>query len=225
MKIIDFHSHILPYADHGSDSEEISLKQLKYASDANIDIIVATPHFYPHKHNVEKFVEKREKCYKRLMNAYSESGSNIQILKGAEILIGQGLENLPNLDRLCIENTKTLLVELPLYEFKRIYTETAEALISAGYEVILAHADRYNPSDVETMLTAGIKIQLNTISISGLFIKKHLKDWIERGVVYALGSDIHMNDASAYKKFSKAIKKLGPKADDIMNKTEKLIKC
>ena len=223
MKIIDFHSHILPYADHGSDSEEISLKQLKYASDENVDIIVATPHFYPHKHNAEKFAAKRDKSYKKLMNVYSESGKPIKILKGAEILICQGLENLPNLEMLCIENTKTLLVELPIYEFKRVYAETAEALISAGYEVILAHADRYNPCDVETMLTAGIKIQLNTISLSGLFVKKHIKEWIERGLVVALGSDIHMNDAAAYKKFSKAIKKLGLKAAEIMDKTEKII--
>ena len=33
IDLVDFHSHILPRADHGSDSVETSLKQLKLAAD------------------------------------------------------------------------------------------------------------------------------------------------------------------------------------------------
>ena len=223
MNIIDFHSHILPYADHGSYSEETSLKQLKFAVKAGVDIVVATPHFYPPEHNVKSFVAKQEICYNKLINVRDKNGVDIKVLKGAEVLICQGLENLPDLNMLCIENTNTLLLELPLYEFRTSYAETAGAIIEAGYNVVLAHADRYEPADVEMMIASGVKIQLNADSFSTLFVKKHIIDWINRGLVVALGSDIHMSDGSAYKKFAKAIKKLSSKAKGIMNETQKIV--
>ncbi|MEE3459824.1 MAG: CpsB/CapC family capsule biosynthesis tyrosine phosphatase, partial [Candidatus Faecousia sp.] len=42
--MIDFHAHILPGADHGSDGLETSLRQLALAEEAGVDTIVATPH-------------------------------------------------------------------------------------------------------------------------------------------------------------------------------------
>jgi protein-tyrosine phosphatase len=42
---IDFHCHVLPGADHGSDSLACSLSQMKKAAAAGIDVIVATPTF------------------------------------------------------------------------------------------------------------------------------------------------------------------------------------
>ena len=40
----DFHAHILPGADHGSDGMETSLTQLALAEAAGVDTIIATPH-------------------------------------------------------------------------------------------------------------------------------------------------------------------------------------
>lgn len=42
---LDYHAHILPGCDHGSDSIETSLKQLGMASAVGIKTICATPHF------------------------------------------------------------------------------------------------------------------------------------------------------------------------------------
>lgn len=44
---VDFHSHILPKADHGSESVEMSLMQLYCAEKAGVDTIVATPPLLP----------------------------------------------------------------------------------------------------------------------------------------------------------------------------------
>ena len=49
MNSIDFHAHILPGVDHGSNSVEISDFQLKLAAESMIDTVIATSHFYPHK--------------------------------------------------------------------------------------------------------------------------------------------------------------------------------
>ena len=44
--MIDMHTHILPGADHGSRSVEMSLSLIDAALSVGIDKIVATPHFY-----------------------------------------------------------------------------------------------------------------------------------------------------------------------------------
>ena len=49
----DYHSHILPGCDHGSDGIKTSLKQIEMAKSVGIKTICATPHFYPHKESVE----------------------------------------------------------------------------------------------------------------------------------------------------------------------------
>ena len=38
--LVDFHSHILPRADHGSDSIETSLCQLESAAKAGVDTTI-----------------------------------------------------------------------------------------------------------------------------------------------------------------------------------------
>ena len=44
--MIDFHTHILPGMDDGSNSIEESLAMLQAEGDAGIERVVFTPHFY-----------------------------------------------------------------------------------------------------------------------------------------------------------------------------------
>ena len=222
MKYFDFHSHILPGVDHGSDSLETSLTQLKLAKEAGVAAIHASSHFYPHMHNVESFLKKRQSAYEQLMDATSEDSP--QILLGAEVLLCEGLERLPGIKELCIANTNTMLLELPFTEIKRSYIETVENLLADGINIVLAHADRYSREDVERFLLEGASIQLNASALSGFLIPKAAKAWIAKdSLVVALGSDIHGADASAYKKFTRAIAKLGKNAETIMNASKTIL--
>lgn len=218
MKTIDFHTHILPKADHGSDSLETSLEQVKLAKSAEIDTLVATSHFYPHMHRVKDFVNKREACYNELA-----AHTDIEILLGAEILLCDGLNKLSGIENLAIGDSKVLLIELPFTSFKREYEASIEALIDQGYKVVLAHADRYPKENIDRLIPLGAKIQLNVSSLVTLFPKKHLYDWIDKGIVVALGSDIHKADKKAYASFIKAKKKLGDRFNQIMQKSNDLI--
>ena len=60
---IDFHSHILPAADHGSDGITTTLAQLRMMHEAGTDAVVATPHFYPDSDNAEEYAETTQKAY------------------------------------------------------------------------------------------------------------------------------------------------------------------
>ena len=218
MKIIDFHTHILPNADHGSDSLETSLKQLELSEKVPIDTFIATSHFYPHRHRVNDFLKRRDESYSLL-----SSHTDKEIILGAEVLLCEGLNKLPGIENLTIGNSKIILLELPFNQFKSEYETAIEAFIDEGYTVVLAHADRYPKENIERLLPLGAKIQLNASSLSGFFPKKHLFEWIERGVVVALGSDIHMADKNAYPSFVKMRKKLGTSFDEIMIKCNELL--
>ena len=218
MKIIDFHTHILPNADHGSDSIETTLKQLELSKLASVDTIIATPHFYPHMHRVEDFLQKRKTAYETL-----KKSSNANVILGAEVLLCEGLNRLKGLETLTIGNSRLILLELPFSPFKREYENAVEDLISDGYDVILAHADRYQKENIERLIPLGVKLQLNASSLSGIFTKKHLINWIDKGLVVGLGSDIHMADKKAYASYSKARGKLNSRFDKIMQKSNDLI--
>ena len=56
---LDYHAHILPGCDHGSDSVETSRRQLEMARKAGVATVCATPHFYPQRETVACFLDRR----------------------------------------------------------------------------------------------------------------------------------------------------------------------
>ena len=199
--MIDFHSHILPKVDHGSNSLETSIKQLELAKKYGVTDVVATSHFYPQSNCDSAFLDRRDAAFDLLSEKAGEMGVNL--LLGAEVLMCNAIHSHPQIDRLCIRGTNILLLEMPFANFETDYCRSIFNLISNGYEVVMAHADRYNPSWVEETLEAGAKLQLNASSLS-LFSRKKYTSWLEAGDVVAIGSDIHGADKTAYKTFYQA---------------------
>ena len=227
--LIDFHAHILPDADHGSSSVETSLFQLKQAWIHGVERIVATPHFYPQSHNIEAFIERRNLANKSLLPYINEELPDIRL--GAEVLICNGIENMPEIEKLFVQDTNTLLLELPFSDFQPDYVRSVGILCSRGINVVLAHAERYRPEHIEELIQCGAKIQLNAHALAKIIKNKVLYGWIDRGLVVALGSDIHQRDRRAYVDFERAIRKLDERvdyikaeSDRIWNSTKQLIK-
>ncbi len=219
--VVDFHSHILPGADHGSDSVSTSLKQLKLASSEGVTRVIATPHFYPHKHTLDKFLQKRAACAQALFDACSDLEPKVKL--GAEVLLCQGLEKFEGLDQLCLEGTDYLLIELPFTDFRQEYCDTVEKIMRMGYKVILAHVDRYSKENIEQMMDIGVDmLQVNADSMAKLFKPKHILEWAKEGYVVALGSDIHGTDPKAYKNFARAKFVFGDSLDSIRIKSDEI---
>ena len=216
-ELLDFHAHILPRADHGSSSVDTSLCQISMARQSGVSCILATPHFYPAEEGVSRFLERRERAYNRLCG---ELGDNLpNIILAAEVLICDNIESLPDIDALCIAGTNTLLLELPFNYFDKRFKVSVDTLIKRGMNVVLAHADRYDKENIDSLIEIGAKIQLNASALGSFFAKKHLYDWIDQGVVVGLGSDIHHADKKAYKNFRTAIRKIGSE------RTEKIMRA
>ena len=88
--ITDFHTHILPEIDDGSSSVEESLEMLQLMTGQGIERVVCTPHFYANHTSLERFLEKREKAYKKLVERMAE-GNFPQLVLGAEVLYFRGI--------------------------------------------------------------------------------------------------------------------------------------
>lgn len=204
---LDFHSHILPGCDHGSDSLETSLQQVRMAAEAGIQTICATPHFYPHKEPIDSFLQRRAETAALLMQNLSGEAPNIRL--GAEVLICDGMERLDGLSRLCCQGSRELLLEMPFYSWPEPIWETLYCLLDRpDIQIILAHADRYPKENIERLIGDGVPVQLNVECLTKPLKRKRYLNWIEEGSVKYLGSDIHML-GSGYRDWEKCRKLLG----------------
>lgn len=220
-QMIDFHAHVLPEADHGSDSLETSLAQLKLAEQAGICTLIATPHFYPQIEELDVFLQRREEAWYRLCEAYS---GPLNLRLGAEVHMCGGLDHLEGLEQLCIDGTNVLLLELGFRAWSKDVSDTVLRLYEDGrFHPVLAHVDRYQPDAIEEFLSAGVFAQLNADAFQRLFGRRRLCEWIDCGAVVALGSDIH-GTAIGYRHYLKAKEYLKDRFDAVMCRTEKLIK-
>lgn len=219
---IDFHAHILPNADHGSDSLETSLRQVKLARRARIQVLAATPHFYPNLESLPAFLERREQAERRLREALPPSAP--KIIVAAEAHLCRGMEDIEGLEQLCFRGTNVLLLELPHDFSVRAYEQTLDSLLyGKKLEIVLAHIDRYPSSTIDFLLELGFKAQINASSFCRFWTRRRSMRWAaELESVVALGSDIHGCEVG-YRDFIQMKKRLGETYGVIMDRTQKLL--
>lgn len=204
---VDFHCHILPNADHGSDSIQVSLNQLLLQRKAGIERIVATPHFYPEQTSIEDFLWLRDECAKALLVAMPKETPPIHL--GAEVLVCPGMEEMEGLEKLCIAGTKTILLEMPFGHFSEKILYTVERLAMLDLLPVMAHIDRYEPEEVQALKSLPVLAQVNAASLCKRSVRKMLEKYFVAGRVVALGTDLHGCKKNALADYEKGLLKLG----------------
>lgn len=192
---IDFHAHIVPFADHGCVSTEEAINQLLMMQRAGIQTVVATPHFYPAQDNVAEFIARVDDGMRSLMAQRPEHAPKIFL--GSEILLCPSIHKMPGFDQLCIRGTKVCLLELPINGCTDDLMETVEDILSLDYTVVLAHINRYLHSfadQIDYLLDMGALAQVNATSLKGFWNRRRVLPYLESGCVVALGSDLHGQD-------------------------------
>ena len=204
---LDYHAHVLPGCDHGSDSVETSRKQLAMAAAARVRTVCATPHFYPHKESIPSFLQRREASARLLRENLTADAPQLQL--GVEVLICDGMERLDGLPRLCRSETNELLLEMPFYQWPEAIWDTLYALCERrDIKIVLAHAERYPPEAIEQLIRDNVALQLNSECLTRPLHRKRYLTWIKNGSVKYLGSDIHML-GDGYRAWEKCVKLLG----------------
>ncbi len=212
--MIDFHSHIIPGVDDGSDSVENSLRMLEVLYNQGIETVVATPHFYGQNESVESFLKRRNSAFEQLYVTAKENMRNLpDILLGAEVALTPDISNLDGLEKLCIGNTNTILIELP-------YGDTSDWITYAVYEIIakrrlkpvLAHFERFcrEKNALERfskLVSLDLFIQVNADSFIDKPFYKAVKKLIKNNQVSVIGSDMH-NLKDRNSNYDKAVYKI-----------------
>lgn len=202
--MVDFHAHILPCADHGSDSIETSVKQVSLACKAGVSTIIATPHFYMNSDNISDFIERRENSYNSLMSALDECGMAMNIIKACEVNLQVDLFKIKNLRPLCIDGTNYMLLEMPMnINWTTWHYEAVDELIARGIEPIIAHINRYPTFYLKKLFEKDVLFQVNVESFRKLSSRSRIFKFYNKGFVNLIGSDIHCFSMDLYDDFKK----------------------
>ena len=197
--MVDIHSHIINEIDDGSKSIDMTINMLKKSEQSGTTDIIATPHFMRGRFEVEyKDVVKKVEELKKIVK---ENNIDINIYAGQEVYYSRKLIEYYN-DKIIgtINNTKYMLIELPMLEFNiDEVINTIYELQIRGIVQIIAHPERYKqfikkPSMINSLIKEGMLFQMNTGSIVGDFgkdVKKTAAKYLEHNVYSFIGSDAH----------------------------------
>lgn len=192
---IDLHSHILPQLDDGSDSVETSLAMLRREAEQGVETVCATPHFYVHQNSIETFCKRRAAALEKLL-AVVPAGLP-RIIPAAEVAFFSGIGESPSLEQLCIQETRTLLLEMPFTEWNDFQIgEVLSLVLDRKFHVILVHPERFCFSDsnrgvLRRLSQLPIGLQINADSLIHWRTRRLALELLELARYPLLGSDCH----------------------------------
>lgn len=201
---VDLHCHILPEWDDGPDTLEDALAMAARAADAGLKIVVATPHV---GRDFRRRKQKRPanviaEGVASLQNAINERGIQLEILPGAEILLGSVDVQTRLPDELALtygHKGKFALIESPFPMWPPFGWQVVQNMSSQGITPVIAHPERYidvqkDPKIMEQIIGAGGVIQITADAILGVS-GKAMRDCCFRllrdGQVSLVASDAH----------------------------------
>ncbi len=197
----DLHTHILPGVDDGAENSETSINMLRMERDQGIDTVVLTPHFYCEEESPERFLKRRQASFDRLQFKISElpeeeRNSLPQLKLGAEVTWWPNMANCEELSELCIENTKTLLLEMPSGPWNRqVFDEVYNLMGKTGITPVIAHIDRYlndqHPGCIMELLDIGTPIQLGSEAVLNPWRRRKAINLVKHGLVHMIATDCH----------------------------------
>lgn len=198
----DMHCHLVPMVDDGSKSVEETIHCLRTLQLLGYKKVYITPHFnFPRYPNHEDDILHRfDMLKKEVEKRRAEEGLMIDLAGVAgEYRVDDGFpEKIKNESFLKIAD-KYVLIELSLHQHRLGVPQTVFDMQMKGYEIILAHPERYpyyskHSTELAELKNAGVYFQLNFPSISGFYgegARQRALDYLENGWIDFLGSDMH----------------------------------
>ena len=189
--MIDFHNHILPNQDDGSNSLEVSLSMLKHAANQGITDVVNTVHFqHPKVELLEINNSKISLAIRCLQEELDKRKIPITLHFGAEVFFLPNLLEIINNPLVTFGKRTYILMECNVYDLK-----------IQGVTPIIAHPVRYKQVQeniflVYEWLNSGCLIQVDAGSLIGTLGKKSkvaAEKIINNQWCQILGSDAHDN--------------------------------
>lgn len=227
--LTDLHTHILPGIDDGAPDMETSLSMLDLAGKQGVETVALTPHFYRSREHINDFLARRE-------NAWDELQSNIintshpQLILSAEVAYVPGMADWTELEQLCYAGTKLILVEPPMTPWNdEMFHQLYAIEERRGITPMIAHFDRYikiqSKVCIEKLLDMGFPIQVSTGSLLRFWGRTQAMKLITEYSAVPVSDCHNMNTRPPNLDEAAQVlkKKLGSKADDILQYAGELI--
>lgn len=191
--LTDWHSHILPGVDDGIRSIDDSLSVLRNYEEKGVKKVWLTPHV------MEDYPNKPSELRKRFEELKGKYTGSIELRLAAENMLDSLFEErLKAKDLLTIgEDGNHLLVETSYMNPPYGMEDMLKEAMSAGYNLILAHPERYrymNEEDYYSLKDKGILFQMNMMSLVGRYgeMARNKSEWLlKNGLIDLTGSDLH----------------------------------
>ena len=202
--MIDFHNHILPKIDDGSDSVEISLRMLSEAENQGITDVVNTTHFmHPKMHQKKVEYDYIKSEINKLQLQLDKNDIAIKLHFGAETLYSTDIIKYKTNKLVTFNHGKYMLIEFLTNHIPDSHRQSIYELKMNEITPIIAHPERYkmvqkNISIISEWLESGCLIQIDGGSLIGMFGKKAQKTAeiiITNKWCQIIGSDAH-NDTN-----------------------------
>ena len=192
--MVDLHTHILPEIDDGSDGVDTSLAMLRREAEQGVTAVCATSHYYAKYSSIPAFCERRAEAMERLSSVLTAELP--RVLPAAEVAYFPHMEE-QDLMPLCIQGTRTLMLEMPFSDWTGLQLETVEALVlDCRYDVVLVHPERFcfsksNKHKLEKLAELPIGLQVNAGSLLRWGTRRLALDLLQMAQYPLLGSDCH----------------------------------
>ena len=117
---------------------------LEAAKKQGIGKLFATPHYYSDE-TVDTFLARRQEGWQKLRNVLQAQAEVFpRVALGAEVAYRQGIGNSEDLDKLCLGNSRYLLLELPFGSWDgMLYRDISTMANVRGIIPVIAHVERY----------------------------------------------------------------------------------
>lgn len=191
--MIDLHCHLLYDLDDGPRKREISVNMARQAHAAGVHTVVCTPHSpdsNASRHYSPQLIAERAHEIQELALA---AGYAITLKPGTEIsYTAQARHRLDRNELLTLGGSRTVLIEMPVFAVDMRFLPTAQDLIANGYQVILAHPERYiyNQKDVDDLRRiheSGVLFQVTAAAVS----EPNSRTLFDLQMVDVVASDAH----------------------------------
>ena len=191
----DLHSHLIPNIDDGSSSLEDSILLVKGLVNLGFKKIITTPHIMSgvYNNNAEIINSGLNVLRKELNNQKID----IEIQASAEYYFDFNFFELAKKKELMSFNDNFILFELSFLDSPLNLYDVIFELQVMGYNVILAHPERYpffNKDDYKNLKSKNIFFQINLLSLIGYYndeVQKKSEYLIDEGMVDFAGTDLH----------------------------------
>ena len=228
---VDIHCHLLPQVDDGSRSLEESLEVMCAMKEVGFESIMLTPHFSHRYTNTEEDIATRYNNFLAEVDPYRSTkdlpeiaalGGEYQLDDRFRDRAPQGGMNVVRYSNDTDEGKGIILLEFSLHQPILGAVEELFKLQMEGYEIILAHPERYPYLDshshmLEQLKEQGVLFQSNILSFDGFYgeaAQKKAFDYVSFGWIDFLGTDMHnvmyanaLRHASTNKKLIQLIEK------------------